>query len=118
VELNEIDEESAKHRVQEATWAGIQRIVVLLVVFGAGFFASWLMYGSGTEGAPALRVRVAELDAQIIDLKKQRQDVEGKYEVANTRLGQCQTDLQKKSTELATLKTAAPPPPPPPAATN
>ena len=112
MELNEIDEESARHRVQEATWAGIQRIVVLVVAFGAGFFASWLMYGSGAQGAPALRTRVVELDAQIIELKKQRQDVEGKYEVANTRLGQCTTDLQKKNTELATLKSAAPPPPP------
>jgi hypothetical protein len=109
VELNEIDEKTAKQRVQEATWAGIQRIVVLVVTFGAGFFADWLMYGSGTGGAPALRTRVTELDAQIIDLKKQRQDVEGKYEVANTRLGQCSTDLQKKSTELATLKAGAAP---------
>ena len=109
MDLNEIDEETAKQRVQEATWAGIQRIVVLLVAFGAGFFAAWLMYGSGTSGAPALRTRVTELDAQVIDLKKQRQDVEGKYEVANTRLGQCQTDLQKKSTELATLKAGTPP---------
>ena len=109
MELNEIDEETAKQRVQEATWAGIQRIVVLIVTFGAGFFAAWIMYGSGTSGAPALRTRVTELDAQIIELKKQRQDVEGKYEVANTRLGQCQTDLQKKNTELATLKAAAAP---------
>jgi hypothetical protein len=107
VELNEIDEAAAKQRVQEATWAGIQRIVVLLVTLGAGFFVGWLLYGSGTTGAPALRHRVTELDSQIIELKKQRQDVEGKYEVANTRLGQCQTDLQKKNTELATLKEAA-----------
>ena len=109
MELNEIDEETAKQRVQEATWAGIQRIVVLIVTFGAGFFAAWLMYGSGTSGAPALRNRVTELDAQIIEIKKQRQDVEGKYEVANTRLGQCTTELQKKSTELATLKAGTPP---------
>jgi hypothetical protein len=104
VELNEIDEETAKQRVQEATWAGIQRFVVLIVAFGAGFFAAWLMYGSGAQGAPALRSRVTQLDAQIIELKKQRQDVEGKYEVANTRLSQCTADLQKKNNELATLK--------------
>ncbi|HWP65364.1 MAG TPA: hypothetical protein VNO26_05570 [Candidatus Limnocylindria bacterium] len=106
MELNEIDEETAKKRVQEATWAGIQRVVVLIVTFGAGFFAAWLMYGSGAEGAPALRTRVAALDAQIVELKKQRTDAEGKYEVANTRLSQCQADLQRKSTELATLKAA------------
>jgi hypothetical protein len=107
VELNEIDDATAKQRVQEATWAGIQRFVMLLVTFGAGFFAGFLMYGSGVTGAPALRTRVVELDAQIIELKKQRQDVEGKYEVANTRLGQCQTDVQKKNNELGTLKAAA-----------
>ena len=104
MELNEIDEEAAKQRVQEATWAGIQRIVVLVITFGAGFFAAWLMYASGNQGAPALRTKVTELDAQIVELKKQRTDAEGKYEVANTRLSQCQTDLQKKNTELATLK--------------
>ena len=104
MELNEIDEEAAKQRVQEATWAGIQRIVVLVITFGAGFFAAWLMYASGNQGAPALRTKVTQLDAQIVELKKQRTDAEGKYEVANTRLGQCQTDLQKKNTELATLK--------------
>ena len=107
MELNEIDEAAAKQRVQEATWAGIQRVVVLLVTFGFGFFAAWLMWGTGESGAPALRVKVVAQEAQIIDLKKQRQDAEGKYEVANTRLGQCQTDLQKKSTELATLKAGA-----------
>ena len=109
MELKEIDEESAKQRVQEATWAGIQRIVVLVVAFGAGFFAAWLMYASGNQGAPALRSRVTDLDAQIVELKKQRTDAEGKYEVANTRLGQCQTDLQKKNTELATLKSGGAP---------
>ena len=109
MELKEIDEETAKQRVQEATWAGIQRIVVLVVTFGAGFFAAWLMYASGTHGAPALRTKVTELDAQIVELKKQRTDAEGKYEVANTRLGQCTTDLQKKNPELATLKAGAAP---------
>ena len=109
MELKEIDEESAKQRVQEATWAGIQRIVVLVVTFGAGFFAAWLMYASGNQGAPALRARVTDLDAQIVELKKQRTDAEGKYEVANTRLGQCTTDLQKKNTELATLKSGGAP---------
>lgn len=105
MELNEIDEEAAKQRVQEATWAWIQRIVVFGVTFGAGFFAAWLLWGS----APALEAKVTELDDQIIALKKQRQDVEGKYEVANTRLTQCQGDLQKKNNELATLKAGAAP---------
>lgn len=109
MELNEIDEEAAKKRVQEATWAGIQRIVVLVITFGAGFFAAWLMYASGTQGAPALRTRVTELDAQIVELKKQRTDAEGKYEVANTRLSQCQSDLQKRNNELAALKAGAAP---------
>ena len=104
MELNEIDEEAAKEQVKEATWAGIQRFVVLLVSFAAGFFVAYLLYGNGVNGAPALRKRVVELDGTIIELRKQRQDVEGKYEVANTRLSQCTTDLQKKNTELSTLK--------------
>ena len=105
--LDEIDENAAKQRVQEATWAWIQRALVLLVTFGFGFFAAWVLYGSGEQGAIALRRQVAEQDAQIIELNKKRTDAEGKYEVANTRLGQCQSEMQKKSTELAELKAAA-----------
>ena len=39
------EDEEAKKRVQEAVWAWTQRLLVLAVVFGFGFFA-----GVGTLG--------------------------------------------------------------------
>jgi hypothetical protein len=90
--------------VQEATWAWIQRALVLGVAFGAGFFAAWLFYGSGPEGAPALRHLTKDQAAQIVGLKNNKIDVQGQLEVATGRLQRCETDKQKYLTESAELK--------------
>jgi hypothetical protein len=89
------EDELAKQRVQEAVWMWTGRLLVLAVTFGFGFFAAWLLWGSGTNGAPVLRQRVEQMDAQIVDLKKQRQDIDGQKVVCQGRLDQCLTDLQK-----------------------
>ena len=39
------EDEEAKKRVQEAVWQWTQRLLVLAVTFGFGFFAGWVMYG-------------------------------------------------------------------------
>ena len=46
------EDEEAKKRVQEAVWAWTQRLLVLAVIFGFGFFAGWVLYGYGPQGAP------------------------------------------------------------------
>ena len=89
------EDELAKQRVQEAIWTWAGRMLVLAVTFGFGFFAAWLLWGAGVMGAPILRQRVEQMDAQILDLKKQRQDIDGQKVVCQGRLDSCLSDLQK-----------------------
>jgi hypothetical protein len=89
------EDDLAKKQVQEAVWVWTGRLIVLLVTFGFGFFAAWILWGAGVQGAPALRQRTEQLEAQVIDLKKQRTDIEGQKTVCVGRLDQCISDLQK-----------------------
>ena len=95
------EDEEAKKRVQEAVWAWTQRVLVLAVVFGFGFFSAWVLYGYGPQGAPALRVQTVQQDADMVECKNKRVDVEGKLTVTEGRLTQCQNDLQKARTAAA-----------------
>jgi hypothetical protein len=95
------EDEEAKKRVQEAVWAWTQRLLVLATVFGFGFFSAWVLYGYGPQGAPALRAQTVQQDADIVDCKNKRVDVEGKLTVTEGRLTQCQNDLQKARTAAA-----------------
>jgi hypothetical protein len=95
------EDEEAKKRVQEAVWAWTQRLLVLAVVFGFGFFAGWVLYGYGPEGAPALRALTVKQDADNVECRNKRVDVEGKLTVTEGRLTQCQNDLQKARTAAA-----------------
>ena len=92
------EDEVAKQGVREAVWTWTGRLLVLAVTFGFGFFAGWLLWGSGAEGAPSLRIEREQLLSQINDLKNQRADAQGKFTVAQGRLDQCVTDLQKART--------------------
>ena len=89
------EDELAKRQVKEAVWMWTGRLLVLAVTFGFGFFASWLLWGVGSEGAPALRVEREQHLSQINDLKNQRADAQGKFTVCQGRLDQCVSDLQK-----------------------
>ncbi len=103
------EDEESKKRVQEAVWDGVQKLVLLLVVFGAGFFAAWLAYGYGPNGAPALREKVIAQDASYVDVNKKRVDAEGKATVVEGQLQRCQADLQKaRNAAAAPAPTPAP----------
>ena len=56
------EDEESKKRVQEAVWTWVGRIVVLLVVFGFGWFTGYVHVRLRDDGAVQLRPRVAELD--------------------------------------------------------
>ena len=103
------EDEEAKKRVQEAVWAWTQRILVLGVTFGFGFFAGCVLYGYGPQGAPFLRDQVVKQDEAMVDCKNKRVDVEGKLTVTEGRLTQCQTDLQKARTAAAAAAAPANP---------
>jgi hypothetical protein len=90
-----LDDDEAKKQVQEATWEWIQRIIVLAVTFGLGFFAAWIQWGSGLEGAPALRLQKVEMESQILEMKNKRVDLDGKITVISSRLEECQKTLNK-----------------------
>jgi len=100
------EDDEAKARVQEAAWAMLIRSAVLLTVFGFGFFAAWIMWGSGENGAPALRELKVQQEAEILERKNKMVDVEGRLEVATGKLTTCETNLQKSRTELAQAKVA------------
>ena len=102
------EDEEAKKRVQEAVWAWTQRILVLAVAFGFGFFAAWVLYGYGPQGAPFLREQSVKQNEELVDCRNKRVDVEGKLTVTEGRLTQCQTDLQKARTAAAAPAPANP----------
>jgi hypothetical protein len=89
------EDEEAKKRVQEAVWAWTQRLLVLAVTFGFGFFTGWVLYGYGPQGAPALRVQTVKQDEALVECNNKRVDVEGRLTVTEGRLTQCTSDLQK-----------------------
>ena len=95
------EDELAKKTIQDAIWAWAGRIITLLVVFGFGWFAGWIMYGTGVEGAPALRSKVPQLESTITDLKNQRVGIEGRLTVTEGRLEQCNKALQDARTAAA-----------------
>ena len=89
------EDELAKKQVQEAVWTWTGRIVVLAATFGFGFFGGWYLWARGFQGAPALREKVVAMDAQLLEFKNKRVDVEGQLVVIRGRLDQCQTELAK-----------------------
>ena len=98
------EDELAKQKVQEAVWQWTGRFIVLAVTFGFGFFAAFILWGNGLNGAPALRVLKEQQEAQILERKNKEVDLSGKLTVIQSRLEQCITDLQK-------ARAAAPAPP-------
>ncbi|MCW5889944.1 MAG: hypothetical protein KIT14_05265 [bacterium] len=101
------DDELAKQRVQEAVWEWTQRLLVLAVTFGFGYFAAWVFYGYGPDGAPALRDLRTKHEAEIVDRKNRQVDIEGQLTVVQGKLTGCQSDLQKARTSLAAAQSAA-----------
>jgi len=95
------EDELAKQKVQEAVWQWTGRLIVLAVTFGFGFFAAFILWGNGLNGAPALRTLKEQQEAQILDLKNKQVDVTGKLTVIQGRLDQCIADVQKARAALS-----------------
>src|SRR5437016_892246 len=99
------EDELAKQKVKEAFWQWTGRLIVLAVTFGFGFFAAFILWGAGINGAPALRILKEQQEAQILERKNKEVDLSGKLTVIQSRLEQCIADLQK-----ARAAGSAPPP--------
>jgi hypothetical protein len=89
-------EKSAATQVKEAVWWYTQATVVLLLLFAAGLFLGWTLWGSGDEGAPALRTRVISMDQEINRIKNEREDCQKVLEVTRSR----QATLEKEMNAL------------------
>ena len=81
---------------------------MLGVTFGFGFFAAWVLWGYGPQGAPYLRDAAVKTDEAMVECKNKRVDVEGKLTVTEGRLTQCQTELQKARTAAAAAAPSTP----------
>jgi len=89
------EDEESKKRVQEAVWSWVLRIGVLAVVFGFGYFAGYVMYGAGDEGAVVLRPKVVELEGSLGEQRKKVIDCEGKLTVVQGRMEEINKAMQK-----------------------
>lgn len=93
------EDEESKKRVQEAVWSWVLRIGVLLVVFGFGYFAGYVMYGAGDDGAVVLRPKLAEMEGALGEQRKKMIDCEGKLTVVQGRMEEIQKAMQKATAE-------------------
>jgi len=94
-------EKSAGDQVKEAAWVYTQRIVVVLLFFGAGLFLGYQLWGAGDMGQPALAARTEKLE---LDLNKMRNDREDCQKV----LAVTQSRKESVEKELQALKSAQP----------
>jgi hypothetical protein len=97
-----LEDEEAKKRVQEAVWAWASRVIVLAVTFGFGTFAGYLLWGGGPDGALALRPKIVEMEAQVLEHKNKRVDLDSKLQVTQQRYEECQKALSKAGSAAAT----------------
>jgi hypothetical protein len=86
-------EKTVQEELQEAVWSWGQRIVVTLVLFGAGYLGGWFQWGDAAE----LRMHKKQLEDQIVDLKNQR-------ETLSTRIAREQRDKEVCRKELDEVK--------------
>ncbi|HZR80232.1 MAG TPA: hypothetical protein VFD92_03965 [Candidatus Binatia bacterium] len=78
-------DKSAATQVKEAVWWYTQAAVVLAILFAAGLFLGWQLWGSGDSGAPALRERVVAMDQEINRIKNERESCSKVLEVTRGR---------------------------------
>jgi predicted negative regulator of RcsB-dependent stress response len=91
------EEKSAANQVKDAVWWYTQATIVLLLLFGAGLFLGWQLWGSGEAGAVALRAQAVVMDQDFNRIKNEREGCQKVLEV--TRIRQAATEK-----ELAALK--------------
>jgi hypothetical protein len=92
-----MSDKNAADQVKDAAWVYTQRVIVVLLFFGAGIFLGYQKWGAGDTGQPALMERVAKLDADVNRIKNEREDCQKVLQVTQTR-------KETADKELAALK--------------
>jgi len=86
-------EKSPAAQVREAAWTYTAWALVLTVVFLAGVFLGYSLWGSGEMGQPSLAKRVAALDEDMNRIKNEREDCQKVREVTEARKAACEKEL-------------------------
>ena len=86
-------EKSPAAQVKEAAWTYTAWTLVLVIVFGAGTFLGWQLWGSGEDGAVALRARVVTQDQEFNRVKNEREDCQKVLEVTRSRQGTLEKEM-------------------------
>jgi hypothetical protein len=92
-------EKTAADQVKDAAWVYTQRVIVVLLFFGAGLFLGHQLWGAGDTGQPALLALKEANEKEISRLKNEREDCQKVLQVTQTRKDQVDK-------ELAALKAA------------
>jgi hypothetical protein len=87
-------DKSPAAQVKEAAWTYTAWALVLVVVFLAGLFLGYSLWGSGDMGQPALVKRTAKLEEDINRIKNEREDCQKVREVTETRKASCEKELE------------------------
>jgi len=87
-------EKSAADQVKDAVWVYTQRIIVALLLFGAGVFLGFSMWGAGEMGQPALAARAEKMDQDMNRLKNEREDCQKVLQVTQARKESVEKELQ------------------------
>jgi predicted negative regulator of RcsB-dependent stress response len=87
-------EKSAADQVKDAVWVYTQRTIVALLLFGAGLFLGYQLWGAGEMGQPALAARVEKLDQDMNRVKNEREDCQKVLQVTQTRKEAVEKELQ------------------------
>ena len=95
-------DKSPAAQVKEAAWTYTAWALVLAVVFLAGLFLGYSLWGSGEMGQPALVKRTAKLEEDINRIKNEREDCQKVREVTETRKASCEKELEALKAKAAT----------------
>ena len=90
------NDKSAEEQLHDAAWVWVQRLVITLVLIGAGYFIRYYQYSDSSK----LRVDNKEQQDMIVDLKNQR-------ETLSTQIARHKRDFEVCRKELKELRAAA-----------
>jgi hypothetical protein len=95
-----MSDKTAADQVKDAAWAYTQRVIIVLLFFGAGIFLGYQKWGAGDLGQPSLLALKESNEKDINRLKNEREDCQKVLQVTQTR-------KEAVDKELAALKAKA-----------
>ena len=88
-----MSDKTAADQVKDAAWVYTQRVIVVLLFFGAGIFLGYQRWGAGETGQPALLALKEQNEKEIGRIKNEREDCQKVLQVTQTRKDQADKEL-------------------------